>query len=235
MATVTQIANRVSRTTGWATTAATTERDMVLEFLNEIYQDACDRTECTKTTSASADLTAGTWQYTLASSPFSLSNISRIESVYGNDNFKLEEKSAPWLREQRSGYSPSSERPVYYSTPAPGTIWFHPPPSSGSTIEIDYLKTPLVLVESGASANVSESTPTAFPSRFHFPILSNGAIAMALDGDQRKDSGPWWERYEIAVDKLSTWVQEYGGLNFVQPHFGSNNYRHSTDRSVDLP
>ena len=94
------------------------------------------------------------------------------------------------------------------------------------------MQNPLTLVESSPVVGTSESTPTAFGERFHYAIIANGAIAMALDGDQRKDSQPWWDRYGMAMDNLTAWLNERGGHGMVDPHFSSSPQR-PRDNSAD--
>lgn len=234
MATVTNLANRVCTYTGLATSGA--ERTLVLEFLNDVYKQSCEYSEIYRTTCAAKTLTAGTWEYTLTASPFSLTDVDRLDRVMLTDSavteLSLKPMPATFIRDQRSGVSQSNSTPLYYATPYPGRIWFHPPPASGTTVIMDYLATPPTLVESAPGAG-EESTPSAFKALFHYRVLATGAIAMAMDSDQRDDADRWWQRYYVELDNLVAYVNEYTGRNIQLPFFNELPRRVSNDRSFD--
>lgn len=238
MATVQLLIDRVSYFTGLDPTNDTQDSTVILSILNETYLDACDRSGCTRTTSASAALTSGTWQYTLSAAPFSLTNINRIIDVYLSDTsvteYVLQPLSSDQIRTERSGVAQAAITPRYYATPDPTTIWFHPPPGSGTTCYMDYEKNPLTLVTSGASAGVSETTPSAFPARWHYPILANGAIALAMEYDKQvQEATYFWNKYNIACDQLAGWVNEFTGPRGNQLDGFYTSRRMTQDQSQD--
>lgn len=233
MATVTSIANRVCRYSGLATVG--NDRTLVLEFLNDIYKDAIQRSNTNVTTSASITLTAGTHTYTLSSAPFSLTDVERIQRVVysgSNSNVSLRRVSPAEMRDMRSGLSVTQGSPSFYCSPSPGKIMFYPTPVSGDTCIIDYVQIPPTLVESGPVAG-EETTPSAIPDRFHHNILSTGGIASALDSDQNADADRWWSKYEMAIADLQAYVNEYGGDRMVDQFWGDWNTGGSTDRGID--
>lgn len=236
MATVANICNRVATVTGWTTTDASAEAVLILEFVNDAYRDACEKTECYTKVSGSISLTSGTYIYTIASAPFSLTDVERIVNVYVTDTAVTEQKlvkvSPDTIRNMRSGITQTTGTVLYYATPKPGEIWFHPTPGTGVTCKVDYVAAPPELVESGAGAG-QETTPTAFNGTFHYRILANYAIAQCLDADQRDDSAPWWDRYYQGVEDLAAYVNEYQGRGMQLEHFADTPRRMVSDRSFD--
>jgi hypothetical protein len=126
--------------------------------------------------------------------------------------------------------------PKFYSVVRSGattTLHLYPSIDSAATMYVDYYAVPPTLVESGPGAG-EESTPTAFPTQFHYRILASAGIAMGLETDQRKDSGPWWDRFEKGIADLTAWMNELAGDHKIEPHFSEDYSLGDRDRSRDF-
>lgn len=235
MATVTNLADRVCRLTGLQSTG--TERALILEYLNDVYREAVERSECYPKTSAAISVAASAATVTLSST---ITDLNKILSVYftdysGYQTLKLKPISMRRLRDEKDKLSSVSGVPQYYSLVRSGsttTMHLYPSPQVAATMYVDYYGMPLTLVES-APAATEESTPTAIALQFHYRVLAAGAIALALETDQRKDSQPWWDRYEKGIADLTAWVNEMVGDGLIEPHFDQGSSMRG-DRSRDL-
>lgn len=236
MATVTNLADRVCRLTGLQNTG--TERTLVLEYLNDAYREAVDRSECYPKTSSSISVSADATTVTLSSS---ITDLNKILNVYlsgynGFTSLKLQPVSHRHMLDERDRTNSLSGIPRIYSIVQSGsttTMHLHPAPDAAATMYVDYYGSPSTLVESAPGAG-EESTPTAVPTQFHYRVIASGAIAMALETDQRKDSGPWWDRFEKGVADLTAHFNELVGDGVIEPHFADVYRISGTDRSVDL-
>ena len=236
MATVTNIADRVCRLTGLQSTGS--ERTLVLEYLNDAYREAVERSECYPKTSSSVSVSADATSTTISGT---VTDLGKVHSVYlsGYDGYsylKLQPVSMRQRLELLHAESSSSGIPRFYAIRYSGgtvTLHLYPLPESAATVVLEYNATPLTLVESAPGAG-QESTPTAIPSVFHYRTIAAGAIAMALETDQRRDSQPWWDRFERGVMDLTMWVNEFQGDHLVESHFLPSGKLGGSDRSRDL-
>lgn len=236
MATTTNLADRICRLTGLQSTGS--ERTLILEYLNDAYREAVERSECYPKTSSNISVSAAASSITLSSS---ITDLNKLRSVYftgynGYSYLKLHPISNRNRIDQLDRTNSLTGITRYYSLARSGgttTMYFHPAPTSAATLVCEYLAQPPTLVES-APGTGEESTPTAIPTQFHYRILAAGGIAMALETDQRRDSQMWWDRFEKGVNDLTAWVNEMPGDGVIEPHFQDSVRLGGTDRSLDL-
>jgi hypothetical protein len=213
MATVTQILDRVCGITGYDTTGGGTERVFALSALNDAYMQAVERSEC-HADKFSKTLTSGTAEYEWGTAPVDVTGVLRILDLWVTDSSggvsRLRQLTDSAMRELESG-SGSSGTPAYYSFPSPNRLNLYPTPGSGVTLGGIYIADPPVLVESGAVAG-QETTPSVIPSRFHYSVLGNLAVAICFERDNRFDDANYYRSlFEREIEALSLWVDEFGG------------------------
>lgn len=236
MATVTNLADRVCRLTGLQSTGS--ERTLVLEFLNDAYREAVERSECYPVLSSAISVAADDNETTVTSD---IANVNRILNVYlsnysGYGTLALKPISRRRLIAEQDKLSSYSGIPQYYHLRRTGStleMALFPRPESTASMYIEYYSNPPTLVESAPGAG-EESTPTAIPTQFHYRVIAAGAIAMALDSDQRKDSGMWWERFDKGIYDLTSWTNQLQGPDVIEPWFDDDRRIGNTDRSRDF-
>lgn len=236
MATVTNLADRVCRLTGLQSSGS--ERTLVLEYLNDAYREAVERSECYPKTSSSIAVAANASTVTLSST---VTDLNKILNVYfadynGYSRLKLQPVSHRRMLDLKDRLNSATGVPKFYSVVKSGattTLHLYPSVDSAATMYVDYYATPPTLVESSPGAG-EESTPTAFPTQFHYRILATAAIAMGLETDQRKDASPWWDRFEKGIMDLTAWMNELPGDHLIEPHFSEDYSLGDRDRSRDF-
>jgi hypothetical protein len=215
LATVTNIADRVCRLTGLQSTS--TERTLVLEYLNDAYREAVERTECYPKTSASISVAANASTVTLSST---VTDLNKLLNVYFSDyngysRLKLQPVSHRRMLDLKDRVNDPVGVPKFYSVVRSGTtttLHLYPSIDSAATMYVDYYAVPPTLVESGPGAG-EESTPTAFPTQFHYRILASAGIAMGLE---------------------TAWMNELAGDHKIEPHFSEDYSLGDRDRSRDF-
>lgn len=214
MATVTQIADYVCGATGLSTTANSSERNMVLRFLDDANAQAVDDSSCYAGT-FSKSLTSGTARYTIGTSPLDVTDILRLRTLTvsdsGGTSRPLIAVTEDDLRAMKHS-STTTGHVTYYTMLAPNIIEFYPTPGDSTTLDGTYVASPLALVESGAVSGTSETTPSSMPARFHYDVIGNLGIALALEWDNRfEDAGYYRNLYAAGIAKLNAWVNRFDG------------------------
>lgn len=206
--------------------------------MNDVYSAACETSECFLKQDT-LTYTAGAEEVSLASE---CSGLIKALSVHLDDysgygTLKLDPiDRVGWLREKdRSNSTEGIPRfyNLYYKS---GVLYLslYPTPDTAATVAVEYVSTPPTLVASGAGAG-EETTPSAFPARYHYSIISNGAIAMAHEHDGKLDKADrFWQRYDVAVERLSAVMNELNGNEQMIAHFRESSRLGSTDRSRDF-
>lgn len=213
MATVAELTERVNQVTRTDNTAASAERTLALACLNDAYQQAVVDTECLRG-STTANLTSGTASYDLTASPFNISGLMALRYITvsgdGISNRLLERVAEHEILSLSQG---TSGAPVCkYAIPAINTILFWGTPGSSVTATLSYVKAPKLLHESTADATY-ETTPSAFPARFHYDLLVNLAAALVYEYEGKSDQAAFFRaQYERALSKFSAYVERFGGL-----------------------
>lgn len=237
MPTVSNIASRVSLFTGLQNTG--TEETLILEFMNEAYQQAVEESECytsITTLSYASDLES-------VDADSATTGIIRIIDVSlsdynGYSRVMLKPLSRSSYSDEVNLSSGSSGIPRFYSfynTSSGLQVALYPRPSSDATIEIEYVAVPPVLVKTSPSAG-QETTPSAIPSYLHHRVISAGAIAMCFDREQRLDkSQQWWDRFDQGVRDLAARENELHGSRQIDHFFDDSLRIGDDDRSRDLP
>ena len=239
MPTVAQLTSRVSLYTGLQNTGD--ELALILEFLNECYQQAVEESECY--------IGIDTVAYGAGLDSVSLSGVSpsiikvidvSLTDYTGYESITLEPLSARAMSDKRHMVSDNSGIPRYYSitstlvggTPA---IDLYPSPDEAATVTIRYVANPLILVSSTPVADVSETTPTAIPAFLHHRCISNGAIAMCFDREGRYDKAEtFWNRFRDGVNALASRENEINGDRQGDPFFNDYHRLGDEDRSRDI-
>ncbi len=237
MASVSELVNRVVDITGLDDESGTSERVLALNFINDAYQQAVAESECLQASFTGA-LTSGTSDYDLISD-FGLSDVLRIRYVYMTDTngdrpVMIQMDEGKILDYRGLSTTVNQNTPTVYSFPAPNLIRLYPEPNSNVSINISYIKEPLALVEASPGAG-EESTPTAFPKRFHYDVLANLAIAMAMEYDQRADEAGYYRTLaNSGMDRLVAYVNEFGGVMppRVRDYFRGRRYGLDNDRDI---
>jgi hypothetical protein len=213
MSTVTALADRVCAVSGLATTS--TDRTKVLEYLNEAYQTTVMEAGGYIGT-FSKSLTSGTADYTIGTAPLDVTDLLEIRALWVTDSSAMDRplRQIPEfeMNQLRQATTVPSALPLYYAMRGTSGLLLYPTPGTGTTLEGSYLKSPLTLVESSPVAGTSESTPTAFPAAFHFPVLANKAISLALEYDNRfEEAANYDAKWGVAMERLLAWVSRMPG------------------------
>jgi hypothetical protein len=212
VATVTNLADRVCAVTGLATTS--TDRAKVVDYLNEAYAySSLEAGNYTATFSKS--LTADDGDYTIGTAPLDVTDIVELRRLWVSDSAltdrPLQQISEAELVQLRQATSVPSATPLFYAVRGTRELLLYPNPTSGTTLEGSYIASPPTLVESAPGAG-QESTPTAIPAAFHYPVLANKAISLALEFDNRFEEAASYEaKWGAAMERLLAWVSRYGG------------------------
>lgn len=212
MATVTSLADRVCSVSGLSETG--TDRALVLGYLNQAY--GMTTLEAGAYTSTfSKTLTADDGDYTIGTAPLDVTDIVEIRSLWVSDSAvtdrPLRQVPEREILQLRQATSVPSSTPLFYALRGTREVLLYPNPASGTTLEGSYLAGAPTLVES-APGTGEESTPTAIPSAFHYDVISNRAIALALEYDNRFDDASVYDaKWGAAMDRLLAWVARFGG------------------------
>jgi hypothetical protein len=212
MPTVTALADRVCHVTGLATTS--TDRTKVLTYLNQAYAySALEAGNYTSTFSKS--LTADDGDYTIGTAPLDVTDIVELRRLWVTDGAvtdrPLRQISEAELLSLRQASTVPSSTPLYYAVRGTRELLLYPNPTSGTTLEGSYLASAPTLVESGPGAG-EESTPTAIPAAFHYDVIANKAISLALEYDNRFEEAAGFDaKWATAMERLMSWVSRFGG------------------------
>lgn len=220
MPTTTEIADRVCQVTGLSTTG--TDRTQVLSYLNQAYAQAVMESGG-YTSTFSKTLTADDGDYTIGTAPLDVTDMLELRQLWITDSAVTLRRVARVpeheLMSLRQGTT-SSSTPLYYAVRGTQELLLFPYPTSGTTLVGSYLKSAPTLVESGATAG-QEATPTAFPSPFHFDVIGNRAIALAMEFDNRFEEAAQYEaRWDAAMGRLLAWVNRFGGPTVESVDYG---------------
>lgn len=231
MATVTALVDYVCDFSGMTKTAAAAERTLVLAMMNQAYTEAVAQAECYNVTTT-ASLTTADGDYEIGTSPFNLTGFVSFNNLWVNDsastNEPLVQVTENDIREARRGAGSANSTPTMYAVSYPN-IYFYPLPAASTTLSISYARTPLTLVESGASAGTSETTPTAFPAHFHYSVLANHTLALAYNYMQRSDQALIHKAMgDAALVGLAEWKTRVGGIDLPMRDGGAR-YRPQPD------
>lgn len=213
MPTVTQLADRVSHVSGLGTSG--TDRTKILSYLNQAYgYSVLEAANYTSTFSKS--LTADDGDYTIGTAPLDVTDIVELRSLWITDAASatrvLRQVSEAEILRLRQG-SASSSTPLFYAIRGTRELLLYPAPSTGHTLLGSYLASPPELVEAAPGAG-QESTPTAIPAAFHYDVISNKAIALAFEYDNRLEEAAAFDaKWATALERLITLVSRFGGPN----------------------
>ena len=228
MALVSAILSRASLFTGLQNSGI--EATLMTEFVNEVYRDAQEASECYQPV-ATAAFTANT-----ATASITHTTIVRGLEAYSTDitgyaRLSFIPVSVRKMAELREG-STSSGIPRYYTiTPNTATgaseITVYPTPSAAFTFSLKHVAV--------TSTDLTASdTPAALPTRYHHKVISNGVIAMCFDREGKHDRADvYWARQAKALNELTDWVNELQGER-VESHFLDVESIGDTDQSRDI-
>lgn len=213
MPTVSQLADRVSAVTGLSTSGD--ERSLVLGYLNQAYAYSVVEVGA-YVSSFSKTLTAGDADYTIGVAPLDVTDIEEIRNLWVTDSSAtsriVEQISEREMMRLRQG-SVSNGTPLHYALRGTRELLLYPPPSQGAVLGGSYLASAPTLVEE-LPATGEESTPTAIPSAFHYDVIANKAIALAMEYDNRFDESAVYEsKYATGLDRLLAWTSRFGGTS----------------------
>jgi hypothetical protein len=212
LATVEQICDRVCSITGLSESG--TDRANVLSYANQAY--ALTVLEVGSYTSTfSKSLTADDGDYTIGTSPLDVTDIIELRRLWVTDGAvtdrPLRQISEAELIQLRQATTVPSSTPLFYAMRGTRELLLYPNPASGTTLEGSYLAAAPELVESGATTG-QEATPTAIPAAFHYDVIANRAIALAMEYDNRfEEAGLYDQKWSNAVDRLMAWANRFGG------------------------
>lgn len=215
MATVTAICDRVDDSSGLLSTAGSADRTRTLSFVQQAYDSACSDLGLVFVSSGTAALTNGTADYTLGTAPFNQTSFLEFRDLWisgGQVNTTLERKSEAEIIDARQ-LSVSSTQPYWYALGGANTLMLYPTPGTGITLNFTYTRGPLTLVESGAVAGTSESTPTGFPAQFHMDVLANKALKLAFEYKRDLGTAQYFDgEYQKALGRLTEFLGRVGGV-----------------------
>lgn len=213
MPTVTLLADRVSAVSGLSTTG--TDRAKILSYLNQAY--AYSALEAMNYISSfSKSLTSGTADYTIGTAPLDVTDIVELRSLWITDAASqpriLRQISEAEMLRLRQGSQPTGT-PLFYAMRGSRQLLLFPTPGASMTLLGSYLANAPELVESAPAAG-QEATPTAFPSAFHYDVIANKAISLALEYDNRMEEAAAFDaKWSTALERLITWSSRFGGPN----------------------
>lgn len=175
--------------------------------------------------SATPSLTAGTADFTWTSL---VADALQIRAIYSSTSGSAQARMTEITPADMAGLrlaNSASGVPIYYAFNGPNQFMVWPAPGTSTTIAVYYVKAPLVLVEASPVAGTSESTPTAFPSAFHYDVLGNLAVAMGYEYKREQAQSSYYRQLaEVGMDRLVEWVNSFGGYDQAQysggPAFG---------------
>lgn len=211
MATVAALADRVCAVTGLADTGA--DRALVLGYLNQTYANSVLEAGGYIGT-FSASLTANDDTYTIGTAPLSVTDLVEIRALWVTDQAvsyrPVRQVSERQIMDLRQGIA-SPATPLFYAVRGTTELLLYPAPQSGTVLEGSYLKSAPVLVESSAGAG-EETTPSAIPSAFHFEVISNGALALAMEYENRfEEAAAYDAKWGNGIQRLLAWTSRFGG------------------------
>lgn len=199
MATAGEIIARASLFSGLVNSG--TEATLMLSMLDEVYKRAVEDAEI-ETGTMTATFTAGSG---VSAALTGTDDVIRVTSAYtsnypGYPKVSLRPISKGQLRRMQEGTDVSGV-PRYYSwssaTDDTGVLEVFPSPTAAFTLTLDTI--------SGAQdLDDIADIPTAIPTRYHMPVLSNALIAMCFDREGRHDRADvFWSRYETALTDMT--------------------------------
>lgn len=231
MATVTNILDRAARITGLRMTS--TERDLALEALQDVYRQVVSQTESYLST-ATYNVTESVDGYALDDvlsgvAPLKLAHVS-IEN--GGVQSPLQQVSLQELLDLRDTFTGEGGSPFYYAANGFTGLEFYPNPAAGDVINVVYIADVPTLVEFDPQAG-EEITPTQVPEQFHFSILLPGIVLQMLEKDQRLAEADLWQgRFDRGMNRMQEWIGQFGGeFNRAYVAKGAKRWRFNDQRS----
>ena len=211
MPTVSAICDRVSHVTGLSTTG--TDRTKILSYVQQAY-DTSVLEAGAYTATASKSLTSGTADYTIGTAPLDIDGLLEIRALWIDDdavdNIPLRQIPEHEILSLRQGETVSST-PLYYAVRGTRELLLFPTPGANTTLKVSYLAEPPTLVEATPGAG-EEDTPTAVPGPFHYDVLANKAISLALEYDNRFEEAATFDaKWAVGMDRMLAWVARFGG------------------------
>lgn len=204
MAGASTLLDRICALTGLPTSAGT-ERTLVLNAAQDAYHRAVEESGCW-TGTFSWSLTAGTADYTLGTAPISTTDILRIKHMWLTDgsvtNRPVKVATEEEIRHLRHGSSVQGSS-YRYAIQNP-LLFLYPTPGTGVTLAGTYVKEPTALAD-------NSTAPTAFPARFHYDVIVNGATALVMEYKRQPEARNYHEQFEKAVSRLTRWAEELAG------------------------
>jgi hypothetical protein len=211
MPTTTALSDRVCQVTGLAETG--TDRTQVLGYLNQAYATSVMEAGA-YTSTFSTTLTENVDDYTFGIAPLGVTNLLELRHLWVDDaalsNRPLVRVPEYEIQAMRQAQTVSST-PLYYAVRGNQQLLLFPAPMAGTTLSGVYLATPPTLVESAPDTG-EETTPSAIPAVFHWDVLANKAISLAMEFDNRfEESAMFDQKWALGMERYLAYVGRFGG------------------------
>lgn len=222
------IIDRVCAMAKLNSTAGSTDRALVLSFLNEAMARICSAVDIRVLADTTVSLTQGQAVYTLNSSPFPTDMIMLLDVVLTDNsvtNQPIRQVSMTRMRELRSG-STTNESPYVYAVDYPQFVLF-PNPDTNASLSVSYSKDPAALAD-------NSTTISLFPEAFQWGCLYEFALAKAFEFKKQPESGEHMNAFLLdrvaGLPALKRWKALSGGRNLPVDESGKWKYRTSTSQ-----
>lgn len=183
---------------------STNDLSKVKDWINQVYADAVIETEA-NITSATMDLTAGDYSYTL---PSGISRIKQmiVTPVNGTPSWPLIMTSLDDILRRRQaggGQATATGSTTHYAVLGLTEFEVYPTPASNDTITVYYLALP-------AALSADADTPI-LPEPYASKVLEYGALAEAADFKSDPQEQEYRALYMQWVAKLRAHLTRLGG------------------------
>lgn len=202
-------------------TSNTTESALVLAWLNDAYVRAVGLTGVFSMDASVSPSTGSDRILRTAYAPATSvsQGVITVKNVWLNASSgigtgrALERVSVNDLLEVRTvDQTGSTDGPQKYAVRGNGDIELWPVTGASNTLTVELDVSPLVLV-TGAPGSGQESTPTAILPMFHRSILSNYAIAKALQYRGLESRAAYFMgEHDKGMNELREWLTDQGGI-----------------------
>jgi hypothetical protein len=211
-----QLIDRTCRATGMDITASSTDRALILTFVQEAVDRVAFDGEVVNDPTQSVSLTSGTAKYDLTSSPFNISGLISINEITMTDSsvtaVPLEQKTMADVLYLQQG-AQANASPYCYAVDYP-TIVVYPTPGSGTTLNVSF-------TADGPTISDNSTQLTFIPKALQWGCISELSCALAL----RHKKNPAWQTHMDAylndrhsgLPALRRWRQRVGGVQRPSP------------------